>query len=199
MQNLIVGEIVTSETLTERTGCTEYETETLIQGRAVTDIIGREGLYDTFTRTSLSQPFTYAGECTAGSRINRQAGIAPLIYICSPFRAEDPETARLNVALAKMACRNAIEEGMLPIAPHLYFPNFMNEDDPAERDYGLSAGIRALAMCDKMKVFVIDNRISAGMEAEIWHALYRFRIEPEYIRMTRAEAEEFAMINLKEG
>ncbi len=45
------------------------------------------------------------------------------VFICSPFRGDMEGNARKAAAYSRMAC----EEGHLPIAPHLLFPQFLNE------------------------------------------------------------------------
>ena len=45
------------------------------------------------------------------------------VFICSPFRGDMEGNARKAAAYSRMAC----EQGFLPIAPHLLFPQFLNE------------------------------------------------------------------------
>ena len=61
------------------------------------------------------------------------------VYICSPYRpvGEDPETElRKNIDQAKRACRLAVSRGLIPLAPHLYFTQFLDDNDPQERKFG---------------------------------------------------------------
>ena len=44
------------------------------------------------------------------------------VFICSPFRGDMEGNARKAAVYSRMAC----EEGHLPIAPHLLFPQFLN-------------------------------------------------------------------------
>ena len=44
------------------------------------------------------------------------------VFICSPFRGDMEGNARKAAAYCRMAC----EQGFLPVAPHLLFPQFMN-------------------------------------------------------------------------
>ena len=48
-----------------------------------------------------------------------------------------------------MAC----VEGYLPIAPHLLFPQFLNEGIEEERRLGITMGMELLALCDEVWVF----------------------------------------------
>ena len=56
----------------------------------------------------------------------------------------------------------------LPIAPHLYFPQFLDDDIPSERELGIAWGIDILNGCDEL--WICSKDISGGMEQEIVHA-----------------------------
>ena len=94
------------------------------------------------------------------------------VYICSPYRSyqKDPaERAReidCNLRLARKGCRIAVERGFIPVAPHLYFPQFLNE--ATEGDVGIEAGLELLKQCKE--VWVLGRRISDGMADEIQYA-----------------------------
>ena len=55
----------------------------------------------------------------------------PFAYVCSPFAGE----VKNNTRKAKAYSRRLYELGYLPIAPHLLFPQFM--DDSIHLNYGL--------------------------------------------------------------
>ena len=59
-----------------------------------------------------------------------------------------------------MAC----DLGYLPIAPHLLFPQFLNEGIEAERQIGISMGMELLLDCEEVWVF---GEATEGMQAEI--------------------------------
>ena len=65
------------------------------------------------------------------------------IFVCSPFRGigNTEEAAskdyRHNIALAKGVCRYISGEGGVPYCPHLYFPRFLMDADPDEREMGM--------------------------------------------------------------
>lgn len=46
------------------------------------------------------------------------------VYICSPYRG-DTET---NIRKAQQYCKQAIKENHIPIAPHLYFPQILDDE-----------------------------------------------------------------------
>lgn len=85
----------------------------------------------------------------------------PLVYICSPF-AGDVEN---NVNMARVYSRFAVRNACIPIAPHLLFPQFVDDSIPAERAIGMFMGMVLLGKCDQIWVF--GSRVSAGMAAEI--------------------------------
>ena len=91
----------------------------------------------------------------------------PIVYICSPF-AGDIEK---NVAAARAYSRFAVEQGYIPIAPHLLFPQFLNDTDQKERELGLFFGNAIMSKCSE--VWVFGSHISSGMEAEIKRAKWK--------------------------
>ena len=68
------------------------------------------------------------------------------VFICSNYRG-DVET---NVKNALYWCKEATNQGYLPIAPHLYFPQFLDDDIPSERESGITWGIDILSDCDEL-------------------------------------------------
>lgn len=87
------------------------------------------------------------------------------VFICSPFRGDMAG----NSIKAAGHCRKAYEEGYIPIAPHLLFPQFLKEDSLKERTDGISMGLELLLECDEIWVF---GDATEGMEQEI-----RFAVE----------------------
>lgn len=86
------------------------------------------------------------------------------VYICSPYRGD----RRANLAAARKYCLQAIEEGYIPIAPHLMFAGIIDDDDPAQRAVGLKIGLEAMRICREVRVY--GHLISAGMSGEIKQA-----------------------------
>ena len=58
------------------------------------------------------------------------------VFICSPFAAttKDKEEKRKetidNIQTARAASLYAVMEGVIPYTPHLYFPQFLDDDEP---------------------------------------------------------------------
>lgn len=87
-----------------------------------------------------------------------------MVYICSPYAGKIKE----NVKAAQEYSRFAVSKGYLPIAPHLLFPQFLNDTDSTERQLGLFFGNVLMSKCSE--VWVFGSTISAGMAAEIKNA-----------------------------
>ncbi len=93
------------------------------------------------------------------------------VFICSPFRPrgttvkQQKQELHNNLKLAQLACEHAVSEGYMPMAPHLFFPVFLSESDPAERQTGIRFGMEWLSECDEL--WIIGRRVSEGMEREI--------------------------------
>ena len=85
----------------------------------------------------------------------------PLVYIASPYAGETED----NISRAKGYCRFAVSKGVIPLAPHLLYPQFMDDDDEDQRILGLRFAIALLCRCDELGVF--GEKVSAGMEKEI--------------------------------
>ena len=84
-----------------------------------------------------------------------------LIYVCSPYRGD----TRANTDKAKGYCRKIVQEGDIPIAPHLLFPQFMNDSKAAERERTMEMNLEIMRHCDAVHVF--GHQISFGMFQEI--------------------------------
>lgn len=91
-----------------------------------------------------------------------------IVYICSPLRGDYEK----NINAAKEICREVMTKypDVIPIAPHIYFTQFLDDTQAKERVLGMEAGIELLEMCDELWVYGIDNP-SEGMQMEIGHAL----------------------------
>ena len=58
-----------------------------------------------------------------------------------------------------------VRHGCIPIAPHIYFPRFLDDRNPAERALGLYMGHVMLTKC--VELWVFGDRVTPGMEREI--------------------------------
>lgn len=100
-------------------------------------------------------------------REDKEKAYRPLVFICSPL-AGDVER---NQEKARRYSRFAVEQGAIPFAPHLLYPQFLDENDKAQRDLGIFFGLVLMSKCDQLWVF--GERISQGMQMEIAKARKR--------------------------
>ena len=112
-----------------------------------------EGYYDPTVYEALSN---IEKEEKEARRIYR-----PLVYICSPYAGNVEQ----NVNMARVYSRFAVKNTCIPLAPHLLYPQFMDDGSPAERELALFMGLVLLTKCEQ--VWVFGGVISAGMAAEI--------------------------------
>lgn len=93
------------------------------------------------------------------------------VFICSPYRprgeTEEEQKARFqeNIDIASGACRFAIDQGAVPYAPHLYFTQYLDDEDENEREQGIILGLSWLARCDEL--WIIGDTVTDGMDREI--------------------------------
>lgn len=84
------------------------------------------------------------------------------IYVCSRLAGEVEE----NIEKAKGYCEYVAKVcGAIPIAPHIYFTQFLDDGIPEERTFGTLAGLQLLSECDELWYF--GDQINKGMIAEI--------------------------------
>ena len=86
----------------------------------------------------------------------------PIVYICSPFSGDEEG----NTLKARRYSRFAVDQGAIPIAPHLLLPQYM--DEKTERELAMQMDMVLLAHC--LELWVFGSFISEGMEAEILRA-----------------------------
>jgi hypothetical protein len=85
----------------------------------------------------------------------------PLVYVASAYSGD----IKANKEKTKRYCRFALEQGQIPLAPHLMFPLFMNDEDPEERELAIFMDVILLGKCDELWVF--GDHLSEGMKTEI--------------------------------
>lgn len=89
----------------------------------------------------------------------KKTGFRPVVYICSPYAGN----IDLNTEKARKYSRFAVDNGVIPIAPHLLFPQFMVEE--SERDLAMFMNMVLITKCSELWVF--GSHVSEGMRAEI--------------------------------
>lgn len=87
------------------------------------------------------------------------------VYVCSQYGTRG--NRETNLEFAKLFCGAVIDEGMIPICPHLFFAEVLNDDVESQRAAGMEIGLELLEECDELRIY---SRISEGMKAEILKA-----------------------------
>lgn len=91
------------------------------------------------------------------------------VYIISRYSAKTWHERRFNKEVTKYYCRRIAEAGKRPVAPHLFYTQFMDDDDPKARRLGRDFAIKDLDECDSFLLVIVDGFISSGMRGEIEH------------------------------
>ena len=93
-------------------------------------------------------------------------GIMKISYICSPYRSETERQKQKHIEYARELLKQNLYYDLLPIAPHLLYPQILNDNNHNER-------LIALDLCfkwiEKSDVIYAGCRygISEGMKQEI--------------------------------
>ncbi len=91
----------------------------------------------------------------------KASAFRPLVFICSPFAGDITG----NTEKARGYSRFAVSRNCIPIAPHLLFPQFMDDSDPSQRDLAISMGLALLSRC--LELWTFGETITAGMSVEL--------------------------------
>lgn len=83
------------------------------------------------------------------------------VFVCSPYRGDIENNSKKAAYAAKIICGC----GYIPVVPHLYFPQFLDEEDEFERIRGIELGIELMKDCDL--IWLIGPSITSGMEYEL--------------------------------
>ena len=84
-----------------------------------------------------------------------------MIFVCSPYRGE----IETNTERARRYCRHVVDKGFIPIAPHLLFPQFMDDNNSEGRERAIEMNFGILQRCSELWVF--GREITIGMWQEI--------------------------------
>lgn len=87
------------------------------------------------------------------------------VYVCSQYGTRGNKET--NLEFAKLFCMAVIEEEKIPICPHLFLAEVLNDDVESQRAAGLKIGLELLEECDELRIY---SQISEGMKAEILKA-----------------------------
>lgn len=81
------------------------------------------------------------------------------VFICSPYQGD----VERNTEKARQYLRYTIDKGHTPFAPHLLYPQVLEEE--TEREKGMMLGFEMLKIMDELWVF--GREITIGMWQEI--------------------------------
>ena len=184
-----VGEIIDPETFCHFSNNSTFQKDDIFQIDYVAAIIGDVGLYDTIAKMNKYAPWRYMGQCEKGHIENKNPALMPFVYVCSGYRAKTSDERLQNIELAKYACERVIHTGAIPIAPHLYFTRFLDDNVEFERDFGMEAGKKMMEMCSSFFVLTVDEEISEGMDEEIKYMTEILGLEGSNKNHTKEEAK----------
>ena len=117
-----------------------------------------------FTPEGYFAPTAYEALTAVEQEEKAAKAFRPLVYICSPYSGN----VESNIKSARRYSRFAVEMGYFPFTPHLLYPQFLDDDNPAERSLGLLFGNVLMSKC--AEVWVFGSHISSGMNTEIERA-----------------------------
>lgn len=143
---------------------------------------------DKFNHEGYSDPTTYEALTNIHREkkaTDKKVAYLPLVYICSPY-AGDIEN---NVKNAKIYSRYAVENNAIPVAPHLLYPQFMNDNIDSEREKVMHFNYVLLGKCTELWVF--GGVVSRGMAREISVAKKR-RMKIRWFDHAMKEVNEYA-------
>ena len=95
----------------------------------------------------------------------KSAAFRPIVYICSPY---SHGCINANIENVRKYSRFAVDRHCLPITPHIYFTQFMDDAVSEERKTVIFMNLVLISKC--VELWVFGDTISAGMKAEIERA-----------------------------
>lgn len=95
-------------------------------------------------------------------RAKKAAAYRPLVYICSPYSYG---CINDNIENARRYSRFAVDTHYVPIAPHLLFPQFMDDSLGEDRQTAMFMNLVLLSKC--VQLWVFGSVRSEGMQQEI--------------------------------
>jgi len=113
-------------------------------------------------RNQEGYPDPTAGEALDNiARETREHAWRPRVFICSPYAGD----VIGNIEKARRYLRFAVDKGTIPFAPHLLYPQVLDDSNPEDRSLGLFFGLVWLGRCHELWVF--GSVCSQGMAEEI--------------------------------
>ena len=121
------------------------------------------------------------------------------IFICSPWRGD----TQRNKLVAQCLCMRALARRHAPFAPHLIFPQLLDDDIKEERDLGLACATAGLLGCHELWHWPLKENASEGMLTEIALAdvadIPSFYVEPLADHTARHASEVMELADCPDG
>ncbi len=87
------------------------------------------------------------------------------VFVCSAYGGSID-----NLELAQKYCKYVLLNDAAPFAPHLIYPQFLDDGSTDERLLGIEAGLVFLGRCEEIWVFTVNGLITSGMRKEVGYA-----------------------------
>jgi hypothetical protein len=114
----------------------------------------------------------------------------PYIFICSRLKGRTPKEKAKFAERARYLCRKVMLLGGIPMAPHVYFTEFLDDANPEERQMGIELGHEWMRSCDAL-LYDATLGESEGMQAD-WR-----NWSGKFFRIDTLEEEEFEFHEIK--
>lgn len=111
------------------------------------------------------------------------------VYIISRYRAATQKQQEFNRDVARYFCKAVVDSGRVPVAPHIYYTQFLDDNFQDDRETGLGLGLWELRNSQEFLLVIIDGVISEGMQNEI-QEVSRLGLHGQIICMTQQEMKE---------
>ena len=123
---------------------------------------------------------TERSEMTREEFIYRTCG-DQIVFVCSPYSGEVDK----NVIVSRQICQLAFDCNCHPFAPHLIYPDILDDSNDEDRKKGIDSGIAIMSLCSV--IFQLDVELTRGMKEEILVAndrnIYVEKINPEWLNI----------------
>lgn len=114
-------------------------------------------------------------------------------YVISRYSGTRRET-RFNVRVARYMAKKLIDDGYMPVVPHIYFTQFLDDRNYYGRKQGTEAAMELLKNCNKAIVVIVDGVISEGMKEEIAYAI-ELNMPIRYVKYKKDELKKLLRKN----
>jgi len=92
--------------------------------------------------------------------------MSDLVFVASPFRALSEEGMKKNQEVAiEFMQKLRVHCGDVGFAPHVYFPEILDEFKEPDRRDGIEAGFKIMRICKRL--YAVGPKITEGMAEEI--------------------------------